>query len=279
MLRAAVYARYSSGLQKSTSAQDQISLCRDAAPRFDCTILDDHIYADLELSGTIDQRPGYQRLLTDAKDRKFQAIIIESQDRLWRDQGEMHHALKRLRFWGIKVFSVSTGNDIADDTGKLMATIVGLKDEVFIEDLRKKTRRGMMGQIRRGMNAGGRSYGYRSEPISESGQVVGYRRVIDQDQAKVVRRIFKMYSQGKSPRTIAHTLNAERVPSPRPRKGQRSLGWTPLTISGSAKRTLGILHNPLYVGRILWNRSQKVRDPDTGKRTMRPRPNESRIIQ
>lgn len=50
------------------------------------------------------------------------------------------------------------------------------------------------------------------------------------------------------------------------------MGWTPLTIAGSAKRTLGILHNPLYVGRLLWNRSQKVRDPDTGKRTMRPRP-------
>jgi DNA invertase Pin-like site-specific DNA recombinase len=126
----------------------------------------------------------------------------------------MHHALKRLRFWGIWVFSVATGNDIADDAGKLMATIVGLKDEVFIEDLRKKTRRGMMGQIRREMAAGGRAYGYRGEPIFEAGQIEGYRRVIDPNEAKVVRRIFKLYAQGKSPRSIVRILNAERVTPP-----------------------------------------------------------------
>lgn len=274
MLRAAVYARYSSGLQKSTSAEDQIALCREAAPRFDCIVSNNHIYTDLELSGTTDQRPDYQRLLNAAKQkpREFEAIIVESQDRLWRDQGDMHRDLKHLRFCGIHVFSVATGSDIADDTGKLMATIVGLKDEVFIEDLRKKTRRGMMGQIRRGMAAGGRPYGYRSEPVIEASQITGYRRVIKPDEAKVVRRIFKLYSQGKSPRAIVRILNSEKVPSPRPRKGQKSLGWSPLTIAGSPKRTLGILHNPLYVGRSLWNRSQKVRDPDSGKRIMRPRP-------
>jgi len=178
MLKTAAYARYSSGLQKSTSADDQVGLCRDAAPGLGLLILEDHIYKDIELSGTIDQRPGYQRLIEAARNREFQAIIVESQDRLWRDQGEMHNAPKRLRFWGIQVFSVATGSDITDDSGKLMATIVGLKDEVFIEDLRKKTRRGMIGQIRRGMTAGGRAYGYRSEAVFEAGTVVGYRRVI-----------------------------------------------------------------------------------------------------
>jgi DNA invertase Pin-like site-specific DNA recombinase len=62
----------------------------------------------------------------------------------------MHSALKRLRFWGIKVFSVSTRTDLTDRTGKLMASVVGWKDEIFAEDLRDKTRRGMMGQFRRG---------------------------------------------------------------------------------------------------------------------------------
>ncbi len=43
--------------------------------------------------------------------------------------------MKRLRFWGIHVFSVATGSDIADEAGKVMATVLGLKDEVFVEDL------------------------------------------------------------------------------------------------------------------------------------------------
>jgi site-specific DNA recombinase len=64
------------------------------------------------------------------------------------------------------------------------------------------------------MTAGGRAYGYRSEPVSESGQVIGCRRVIDFDEAKIVRRIFKLYGQGKSPRAIARILNMSLLPAP-----------------------------------------------------------------
>jgi site-specific DNA recombinase len=64
------------------------------------------------------------------------------------------------------------------------------------------------------------------------------------------------------------------VASPRPRRGREVQGWTWTTISGSPKKAIGILSNPLYVGRLVWNRSRKVRDPDTGKRLMRVRPPE-----
>jgi site-specific DNA recombinase len=98
LLPTAAYARYSSERQKATSIEDQLAMCREIAPRFHCTITRE--FTDEELSGSIGQRPGYQRLLDAARNREFQAIIVESQDRLWRDQGEMHHALKRLKFWG-----------------------------------------------------------------------------------------------------------------------------------------------------------------------------------
>ncbi len=273
MLRAAIYARYSSERQKATSIEDQVTVCRDAASRFGCVISEDHIYADRELSGTISQRPAYSNLMASAKARKFDAIVVESQDRLWRDQGTMHDALKLFRFWGIKVFSVSTGSDLTDKTGKLMASVVGWKDEIFAEDLRDKTRRGMMGQIKRGFSAGGRAYGYRSEPMyNAEHQTVGSRRVIDRAEAAVIQRIFKLYVAGYSPKTIARVLNDEGVAPPRVSKGKRSLGWTWTTIAGNPRRALGILHNPCYVGRLIWNRSQKVLDPETRKRVMRPRP-------
>jgi hypothetical protein len=63
MLKAAVYPRYSSGLQKTTSLDDQIVLCREAAPRFNCLVLEDQIYTDHEISGTVGQRPAYIGLM------------------------------------------------------------------------------------------------------------------------------------------------------------------------------------------------------------------------
>ncbi|HEV2357092.1 MAG TPA: recombinase family protein [bacterium] len=150
---------------------------------------------------------------------------------------------------------------------------MGWKDEAFLEDLRDKTRRGMAGQVRRGLSAGGRAYGYRSEPMySDQHQIVGYKRVVDSQEAAVVRRIFELYDSGYSPKTIVHMLNEERVAPPRPSRGRRLMGWTWTTINGSPRKAIGILNNPLYVGKLAWNRSQKVRDPDTGKRMMRLRP-------
>lgn len=44
----------------------------------------------------------------------------------------MHDALKRLRFWGVKVYSVATGADLTAKTGRVLATVMGLKDETFL---------------------------------------------------------------------------------------------------------------------------------------------------
>lgn len=116
---------------------------------------------------------------------------------------------------------------------------------------------------------------YRSEPLFDAEhQIAAYRRTVDSDEARVIRRIFKLYAEGVSPKSIAHRLNAEHVPPPRSRRDRPNLGWTWTTIAGAPKKTLGILNNPLYIGHIVWNRSMKVRDPETGKRIMRMRPPE-----
>lgn len=184
MLTAAVYARYSSSLQRPTSIADQVSRCREAAAHFGCDVADERVYADEELSGATAQRPAYQRLMEAAKGREFDAIIVEAQDRLWRDQAEMHAALRRLRFWGVRVFAVETGTDLTDRAGSIVAAVMGWRDETFLDSLREKTHRGILGQIARGMSPGGRPYGYRSEPIYDQahkdtyGQpvIAGYRR-------------------------------------------------------------------------------------------------------
>lgn len=281
-MTAAIYARFSSSLQRPTSVHDQIALCQLAAEQRGYKVSSNHVFTDAELSGAISQRPGYQQLLAAARNRDVDAVFVESQDRLWRDQAEMHAAIRRFCFWDVRVFSVTANSELTEKTGKLLASVMGWKDEAYLEDLREKVRRGMLGQVQRGFSPGGRAYGYRTEPITDPSRtdhygrplIVGSRRAVDLDEAAVVRRIFEMFTSGLSPDAIARQLNRDGVPAPRWRNGKRLPGWVPSTIRGQKKLAFGILRNPIYVGRPVWNRAQKMRDPDTGRRVWRLRPPE-----
>ena len=154
----------------------------------------------------------------------------------------------------------------------------GWKDEAFLEDLRDKTRRGMVGQVSRAFSAGGRAYGYRSKSVhDETGEVSGFVASLTLTRPQSCVASTRRTVKGQSPKTIAHRLNADGVTPPRAARGRRVRGWTWSTIAGSPKKASGILNNPIYAGRVAWNRSQKVRDPDTGKRLMRMRPREERL--
>jgi Recombinase. len=78
-----------------------------------------------------------------------------------------------------------------------------------------------------------------------------------------VLRIFTEFANGKSPRRIALALNREGIDGP------QGTGWGASTINGNAARGTGILNNELYIGRLIWNRLQYVKDPRTGKRVSR----------
>ncbi|MEO1579781.1 MAG: recombinase family protein [Pseudomonadota bacterium] len=124
----------------------------------------------------------------------------------------------------------------------------------------------MTGRAKEGRSPGGLAYGY--EPVPGE---VGKRRIVVAE-ARVVRRIFDEYLAGRSPRDIAHGLNAEGIVPPR---GAR---WNASTINGNATRGNGILQNPLYAGRQVWNRVRMVKDPDTGRRVSRPNPPEEWVV-
>jgi site-specific DNA recombinase len=107
----------------------------------------------------------------------------------------------------------------------------------------------------------------------ENGAVTTGEREIVAEEAAVIRRIFRDYVSGASPKQICKALNKEGVPGP-----QGAL-WSPSTIHGNPKRGIGILHNELYVGRMVWNRQRFLKDPDTGKRVARPNPQSAWIVK
>src|SRR5207249_8168699 len=131
-------------------------------------------------------------------------------------------------------------------------TIKGLVNELYLDDLRDKTHRGMTGRALKGLSTGGRLFGYRTTPGAE-----GTERVVFEPEAEIVRRIFREYAGGLSMKALVHRLNAESVsfPAKVTRRGPTRRGWAVSTIHT-------ILMNEKYLGRWAWNKMKFVKDPE-----------------
>jgi len=261
-MRACIYARYSSERQNETSLEDQERRARERAAALGLTVVAVHADAAVSASGPLAARPGGKALLADALAGRFDVLLIESLDRSFRDLVDQERTVKRLEHRGLRIIGISDGYDSTARGRKVTRIARGLVNEIYLDDLRDKTHRGLEGAVVRGGHAGGLSYGYRSVPADGG----GFRLRVDDDEASVVRRIFEDFGAGLSPRRIAHQLNDEGVRSP------RGGTWAVSALYGCPLKGSGILNNTLYVGRYIWNRSQWLKDPDSGKRSRVDRP-------
>ena len=258
-MKVAIYARYSSENQRDASIADQFRVCREFAQRQGWQIAarvlgpchlgrdahapwlpgDDARSAPEEVrhrhgrsARSLQPRPGRHR-------RAVQAADVRR--RQHRHAGRRRHHAPAHRPQGDDECAVPEGAGREDATRPAWSR-------------------------RSGKAGGGLSYGYRVVRRFENGVVTTGEREIVPEEAAVVRRIFKDYLAGASPKQIAKTLNAEGV------RGPQGALWSPSTIHGNPKRGNGILHNELYIGRLVWNRQRFLKDPDTGKRVARMNP-------
>src|SRR5206468_8853090 len=220
------------------------------------------------MSGASRLRPGYQKLLEDARGGQFDVVVAEALDRLSRDQEDVAGLYKQLCFAGIRLITLAEG-----EISELHVGLKGTMNALFLKDLAAKTRRGLEGRVRLGRSGGGLCYGYDVVPeLGSDGRPVGGARRINEAEAGIILRIFREFAAGRSPRAIAAGLNADRIPGP----GGRP--WGDTTIRGHALRGTGVLHNELYIGRLIWNRQRYVKDPRTGKRLARLNPTSGWLI-
>src|SRR3974390_3007076 len=202
-LRCAAYARYSSDRQSPASIEDQLRVCRDFASKQQWDVLSEHVYTDVELSGAGSDRPGWTRLRAaiNSKPRPFDVLLVDDTSRLCRNLGENSTFTDEAKFLGLRVIAISQGIDTKDPQAKLVMTIHGLKDELYLEELASKTHRGLEGRALKGLNTGGRCYGYDNvavESVIGADGVPAKRRQINEAEAVVIRRIFQMYADGYS---------------------------------------------------------------------------------
>jgi DNA invertase Pin-like site-specific DNA recombinase len=188
-MRAALYARYSTDLQREQSIDDQFRVAERLAEQNGFTVTAK--FFDRAISGGTTQRPGYQYLLRCARNHEFDAVVAEDTSRLWRNLAEQSPRLAELSDLGIVI--VTHDLDTRHDSAEIMGAVGGAMASAYRKEIGRRTRRGLEGLARNGKSAGGRAYGY--IPAAQSGT---QNIEIDPAQAAVVVRIFSLYADGHS---------------------------------------------------------------------------------
>lgn len=111
VMRAALYARYSTDRQRETSIGDQLRAAHDRAAREGWPIVATHADEGISGSTPVALRPGGKALPADALAGRFDVLILEGLDRLSRDLGEADTLVKRLEHRGIRIVGTADGYD------------------------------------------------------------------------------------------------------------------------------------------------------------------------
>ena len=101
-MRYAIYARYSSDLQRQSSIEDQVRKCDEYGRAQGWLPVTDCIYTDEAISGVSTQRPGLQRMLAAAisANRPFDVILVDDTSRISRNLSDAVQLFEKLRFAG-----------------------------------------------------------------------------------------------------------------------------------------------------------------------------------
>src|SRR5262249_37764797 len=146
---------------------------------------------------------------------------------------------------GVFLYVEDRERTLDSPTDKIMLSLTAFADELEREKARQRTYDAMVRKARIGLVTGGRVFGYDNLRMDTG----GVRRVINDSEAAIVRRIFAFAAEGKGFTKIAKLLNDEGASSPRAQRG-RPKGW-------AASSVREVLNRALYRGEIVWNQSRK----------------------
>lgn len=197
MIKAVIYARYSSHNQREESIEGQVRECQDFAARNDMTIIGE--YVDRAISGKTDNRADFQRMIKDSEKGHFQAVIVYAIDRFARNRYDSANYKMRLRKNGVKVYYAK--QSIPDTPeGIILESVMEGYAEYYSENLSIHIKRGLHENALQCKVTGGTTpLGYR----------IGANKTyeIDPANAKIVQEIFQMYANGSSATQIINHCN------------------------------------------------------------------------
>ena len=236
-----------------------------------------NVYSDDDESGLYDDRPDFERMMTDAKLGEFDIIIAKTQSRFSRNMEHiekyLHHDLPNL---GVRFIGVVDGVDTDNEGNKKSRQINGLVNEWYCEDLSKNIRSSFKAKMKNGQFLGSSCpYGYKKDPKNHN------HLVIDDYAAKIVKKIYSLYIEGYGKAKIGSILSSEGVLIPTLYK-QQVLGENyhnskaiETTTTWSYQTIHTILNNETYAGHLIQNKMNTLSYKDKKKKKL---PKEKWII-
>ena len=257
----AIYARLSvenSGKSEKVDViANQIEICKSyIAERPYLNLID--TYVDNGRTGTVFDRPEFNRLMNDIKSGRIKCLVVRDLSRFGRDYIETGTYLERifpqigLRFISIKEVYDNFDNDGSNES--LMIPLQNMINALYSKDISRKVSTALKAQMEQG------TFRKRNLPYGYKWNEEHSNMVIDEDSAKFVRLMFEWKIEGWSIPSILDALDRMGAPNPEARK--REVGTRdgdPSNHTGWYSSTLYcILTNPHYVGDTVLGRSMKA---------------------
>ena len=212
-------------------------------------------YVDDGISGTTFDRPDFNRLIKDIESGNVNCVITKDYSRLGRDYIKAGEYMEKY-FPEHNVRYIAILDDIdtyLDNVSNDIAPFKAVFNDQYAKDTSKKVKRTLKNRKEQGLFLGWKAvYGYK---LDENDR---YKLVVDEEAAKVVKRIFKMAYDGMGCKVIADTLSKEGVPIPsvyadlnRGRKSSAYGLWNSRTIDE-------MLNNETYIGNMTQGRRKRI---------------------
>lgn len=230
-MRCALYIRVSTEEQAkegfSIAAQKNRLLAYCESQEWDAV----GFYVDEGESAKDLNRTNLKRMLKDIEEGFIDVVLVYRLDRLTRSVLDLYQLLEKFEKHNCKFKSATEVYDTTTAIGRLFITLVAALAQWERENLGERVRMGMTQKVKQGEWHG-------------STPPIGYyyadgKLMINEDEARIVRKIFDLYLSGLSDRKIAIKLNEEGIPNNSDKEWQE-------------QRVRYILINPIYQGDMQW---------------------------
>lgn len=197
MLKAVIYARFSSDNQREESITAQLRACNAYCKQKGYTVVKE--YTDEAYTARSDDRPDFQNMISDAKVGAFDILICHKIDRFSRDRYDYAYYQRQLKKNRVTVEFVEQKLDGSPESIILESVLVGMA-EYYSRNLAKEVIKGLRENAYKCQHTGGQPpLGYDVAPNK--------KYAINEAEAPIIRMIFAMYVQGSTYGDIISALN------------------------------------------------------------------------
>lgn len=215
------------------------------------------IYSDEGISGkNVKDRPNVKRLINDIMQKKIDVVVLYKFDRLTRDSKDTEEFIELIRKYEIGIYTISGGViDVSSATGRFSLRVTGAVAQLEREQTIERVKVAFKQKVKEGYTLASFTtcYGYDREKHKKE-------QTINKKESNVVKRIFKLYLNGKTFTEICNILNNEKIKTKKTGKKIKKRGTNEFYIINSVwmpKTIKTILTNPTYIGKVRYHIGKK----------------------